>query len=85
MHYGMEIAAPAAQFLGQSVRVLMTAGPTYCLQELRLRLARTDAPGKVSSYASASETRRSGDATVRRGGAAFAQAFPYRDSFHRLP
>jgi len=87
LHYGMEIGRTSCtSFWANQFRVLMTAGAYVLLQELRLRLARTDcARAQVSTLRE--RFLKLGVqviATVRRVVLHLPQAFPYRDSFHRL-
>src|SRR5438105_13313667 len=87
LHYGMEIGRTSCtSFWANQFRVLMTAAAYVLMQELRLRLARTDcARAQVSTLRQ--RFLKLGVqviATVRRVVLHLPQAFPYRDSFHRL-
>jgi len=79
LHYGMEIGRTSCtSFWANQFRVLMTAAAYVLLQELRLRLARTDCARAQVLHATRalSETRRSGDRHGTSRGAAFASSFP---------
>jgi hypothetical protein len=87
LHYGMEIGRTSCtSFWANQFRVLMTAAAYVLMQELRLRLARTDcARAQVSTLRQ--RFLKLGVqviATVRRVVLHLPQTFPYRDSFHRL-
>jgi len=87
LHYGMEIGRTSCtSFWANQFRVLMTAAAYVLMQELRLRLARTDcARAQVSTLRQ--RFLKIGVqviASVRRVVLHLPQAFPYRDHFHRL-
>jgi len=87
LHYGMEIGRTSCtSFWANQFRVLMTAAAYVLMQELRLRLARTDcARAQVSTLRE--RFLKLGVqvvASVRRIVLHLPQAFPYRDRFHRL-
>ena len=73
-------------FLANTFRVLLTAAAYVLMQEMRLRLARTrHARSQVATLRE--HFLKLGAqvvATVRRIVVHLPQAFPYRDSFHRL-
>ena len=87
LHYGMEIGRTSCtNFWANQFRVLMTAAAYVLMQELRLRLARTN-----SARAQVSTLRErflkigvQVVASVRRVVLHLPQAFPYRDTFSRL-
>jgi len=87
LHYGMEIGRTSCtSFWANQLRVLMTAAAYVLMQELRSGLT-----GTASARAQVSTLRerflKIGAhvvATVRRIVLHLPQAFPYRDSFHRL-
>jgi hypothetical protein len=87
LHYGMEIGRTSCtSFWANQFRVLLTAAAYVLMQELRLRLARTDcARAQVSTLRE--RFLKLGVqviASVRRVVLHLPQAFPYRDRFHRL-
>jgi len=87
LHYGMEIGRTSCtSFWANQFRVLMTAAAYVLMQELRLRLARTDcARAQVSTLRE--RFLKLGVqvvATVRRIVLHLPQAFPYREHFYRL-
>jgi hypothetical protein len=87
LHYGMEIGRTSCtSFWANQFRVLMTAAAYVLMQELRLRLARTDcARAQVSTLRE--RFLKLGVqvvASVRRIMLHLPQAFPYRDGFYRL-
>src|SRR5437868_10279557 len=73
-------------FLANQFRVLMTAAAYVLMQELRLRLARTDCARTQVSILREHFLKLGVQvvATVRRIVLHFPQAFPYRESFLRL-
>jgi hypothetical protein len=87
LHYGMEIGRTSCtSFLANQFRVLMTAAAYILLQELRLRLARTN-----SARAQVSTLRErflkigvQVVTSVRRIVLHLPQAFPFRNTFSRL-
>ena len=87
LHYGMEIGRTSCtSFLANQFRVLMTAAAYVLMQELRLRLARTDsARTQVSIFRE--RFLKLGVrvvASVRRIVLHLPASFPYRPSFERL-
>jgi hypothetical protein len=87
LHYGMEIGRTScSSFWANQFRVLMTAAAYVLMQELRLRLARTDcARAQVSTLRQPFlKLGVQVIASVRRVVLHLPQAFPYRDHFHRL-
>src|SRR5437660_1728651 len=87
LHYGMEIGRTSCtSFWANQFRVLMTAAAYVLMQELRLRLARTDcARAQVSTLRE--RFLKLGVqvvASVRRIVLHLPQAFPYCDHFYRL-
>jgi hypothetical protein len=87
LHYGMEIGRTSCtSFWANQFRVLMTAAAYVLMQELRLRLARTDcARAQVSTLRE--HFLKLGVqviVSVRRIVLHLPQAFPYSDHFHRL-
>jgi len=87
LHYGMEIGRTSCtSFWANQFRVLMTAAAYVLMQELRLRLARTDcARAQVSTLRE--RFLKLGVqvvASVRRIVLHLPQSFPYLDSLHRL-
>ncbi len=87
LHYGMEIGRTSCtDFLANQFRVLMTAAAYVLLQELRLRLARTDCARTQVSLLRERFLKLGAQviASVRRIVLHLPQSFPYRDSFHRL-
>ena len=87
LHDGMDIGRTSCtSFWANQFRVLMTAAAYVLLQELRLRLARTDrARAQVSTLRE--RFLKLGVqvvASVRRVVLHLPQAFPERDRFHRL-
>ena len=87
LHYGMEIGRTSCtSFLANQFRVLMTAAAYVLMQELRLRLARTDCARTQVSTLREHFLKLGVQvvATVRRIVLHFPQAFPYRESFLRL-
>jgi hypothetical protein len=87
LHYGMEIGRTSCtNFWANQFRVLMTAAAYILMQELRLRLARTN-----SARAQVSTLRErflkigvQVVTSVRRIVLHLPQAFPFRDTFSRL-
>jgi hypothetical protein len=87
LHYGMEIGRTScSDFLANQFRVLMTAAAYVLMEELRMRLARTN-----SARAQASTLRErflkigvQVVTSVRRIVLHLPQAFPFRDTFSRL-
>jgi hypothetical protein len=87
LHYGMEIGRTSCtDFWANQFRVLMTAAAYILMQELRLRLARTN-----SARAQVSTLRErflkigvQVVTSVRRIVLHLPQAFPFRDTFSRL-
>ena len=87
LHYGMEIGRTSCtDFWANQFRVLMTAAAYMLMQELRMRLARTN-----SARAQVSTLRErflkigvQVVTSVRRIVLHLPQAFPYRDTFSRL-
>ncbi|HEV2729844.1 MAG TPA: IS1380 family transposase [Terriglobales bacterium] len=87
LHYGMEIGRTScSDFWANQFRVLMTAAAYILMQELRLRLARTN-----SARAQVSTLRErflkigvQVVTSVRRIVLHLPQAFPFRDTFSRL-
>jgi len=87
LHDGMQIGRTScSNFLANTFRVLLTAAAYVLMQEMRLRLARTrHARSQVATLRE--HFLKLGAqvvATVRRIVVHLPQAFPYRDSFHRL-
>lgn len=87
LHYGMEIGRTSCtDFWANQFRVLMTAAAYVLMQELRLRLARTNfARAQVSTLRE--RFLKIGVqvvASVRRIVLHLPQAFPFRDTFSRL-
>ena len=87
LHYGMEIGRTSCtDFWANQFRVLMTAAAYVLMEELRMRVARTN-----SARAQASTLRErflkigvQVVSSVRRIVLHFPQAFPFRDTFSRL-
>lgn len=87
LHYGMEIGRTSCtSFLANQFRVLMTATAYALMQELRLRLARTDCARTQVSILRERFLKLGVQvvASVRRIVLHLPQAFPYRESFLRL-
>jgi len=87
LHYGMEIGRTSCtSFWANQFRVLMTAAAYVLMQELRLRLARTECARAQVSMLRQRFLKLGVQvvATVRRVVLHLPQAFPYRDRFHRL-
>jgi predicted secreted protein len=87
LHYGMEIGRTSCtDFLANQFRVLMTAAAYVLMQELRLRLARTDCARTQVSTLRERFLKLGAQvvASVRRIVLHLPQAFPYRESFLRL-
>jgi len=87
LHYGMEIGRTSCtRFLANQFRVLMTAAAYVLLQELRLRLARTDyARAQVSTLRLRFlKLAVQVVVSVRRIVLHFPQTYPDRADFHRL-
>jgi hypothetical protein len=87
LHDGMQIGRTScSSFLANTFRVLLTAAAYVLMQELRLHLSRTrHARAQVSTLRE--HFLKLGAhviVTVRRIVLHLPQAFPYRDSFHRL-
>jgi hypothetical protein len=87
LHYGMDIGRTScSSFWANQFRVLLTAAAYVLIQELRLRLARTDyARAQVSTLRE--HFLKLGVqvvASVRRIVLHLPHSFPYRDGFHRL-
>jgi hypothetical protein len=87
LHDGMQIGRTScSDFLANTFRVLLTAAAYVLMQEMRLRLARTHhARAQVSTLRE--HFLKLGAqviVSVRRIVLHLPQAFPYRDSFHRL-
>jgi hypothetical protein len=87
LHDGMQIGRTScSNFLANTFRVLLTAAAYVLMQEMRLRLARTHhARAQVSTLRE--HFLKLGAlviVSVRRIVLHLPQAFPYRDSFHRL-
>ena len=87
LHDGMQIGRTScSNFLANTFRVLLTAAAYVLMQEMRLHLARTrHARAQVSTLRE--HFLKLGAqviVTVRRIVLHLPQAFPYRDSFHRL-
>lgn len=87
LHYGMEIGRTSCtNFWANQFRVLMTAAAYVLLQELRLRLARTNS-ARAQVYTLRERFLKIGVqvvTSVRRIVLHLPQAFPYRDTFARL-
>jgi hypothetical protein len=87
LHYGMEIGRTSCtRFWANQFRVLMTAAAYVLMQELRLRLARTDC-ARAQVCTLRERFLKLGVqviVSVRRIVLHLPQAFPYRDRFHRL-
>jgi hypothetical protein len=87
LHYGMEIGRTSCtSFLANQFRVLMTAAAYVLMQELRLRLARTDSARTQVAILRERFLKLGAQvvSSVRRIVLHLPQAFPYRDSFHHL-
>jgi hypothetical protein len=88
LHDGMQIGRTScSDFLANTFRVLLTAAAAYVLlQEMRLPLARTHhARAQVSTLREHFlKLEAQVIVSVRRIVPHLPQAFPYRDSFHRL-
>jgi hypothetical protein len=87
LHYGMEIGRTSCtDFWANQFRVLMTAAAYVLMQELRLRLARTDSARTQVSILRERFLKLGVRvvASVRRIVFHLPHAFPYRDSFQRL-
>ena len=87
LHYGMEIGRTSCtSFLANQFRVLMTAAAYVLMQELRLRLARTDSARTQVSILRERFLKLGVRvvASVRRIVLHLPQSFPYRHSFERL-
>ena len=87
LHDGMQIGRTScSNFLANTFRVLLTAAAYVLMQEMRLHLSRTrHARAQVSTLRE--HFLKLGAqviVTVRRIVLHLPQAFPYRDSFHRL-
>jgi hypothetical protein len=87
LHDGLQIGRTScSNFLANTFRVLLTAAAYVLMQEMRLRLART--PHAHAQVATLREHFLKLGAqvivTVRRIVLHLPEAFPYRDSFHRL-
>ena len=87
LHDGMQIGRTScSNFLANTFRVLLTAAAYVLMQEMRLRLARTHhARAQVATLRE--HFLKLGAqvvVSVRRIVLHLPQAFPYRDSFHRL-
>ena len=87
LHDGMQIGRTScSNFLANTFRVLLTAAAYVLMQEMRLRLARTR-HARAQVVILREHFLKLGAqvvATVRRIVVHLPQAFPYRDSFHRL-
>lgn len=87
LHYGMEIGRTSCtSFLANQFRVLLTAAAYVLMQELRLRLARSDS-ARTQVWILRERFLKLGVrvvASVRRIVLHLPHAFPYRDSFYRL-
>jgi hypothetical protein len=87
LHYGMEIGRTSCNdFLANQFRMLMTAAAYVLMQELRLRLARTDSARTQVSILRERFFKLGAQvvASVRRIVLHLPQAFPYRHSFQRV-
>jgi hypothetical protein len=87
LHEGMQIGRTScSDFLANTFRVLLTAAAYVLMQEMRLRLARTNHPRAQVATLREHFLKLGAQvvATVRRIVLHFPQAFPYRDSFLRL-
>ena len=87
LHYGMEIGRTScSSFWANQFRVLMTAAAYVLMQELRLRLTRTDcARAQVSTLRERFlKLGAQVIASVRRIVLHLPHSFPYRDGFYRL-
>ena len=87
LHYGMEIGRTScSDFWANQFRVLMTAAAYVLMQELRLRLARTDCARTQVSLLRERFLKLGVQvvASVRRIVLHLPEAFPYRESFHHL-
>jgi hypothetical protein len=87
LHYGMEIGRTSCtSFWANQFRVLMTAAAYVLMQELRLRLARTDCARAQVSVLRQRFLKLGVQviASVRRVVLHLPQAFPYREQFYRL-
>jgi hypothetical protein len=87
LHYGMEIGRTSCtDFWANQFRVLMTAAAYVLMQELRLRLARTDSARTQVSILRERFLKLGAQvvSSVRRIVLHLPHAFPYRDSFQRL-
>jgi hypothetical protein len=87
LHEGMEIDRTSCHsFWANQFRVLMTAAAYVLMQELRLRLARTD-QARTQVWIFRERFLKLGAqviATVRRIVLHLPQSFPYRENFQRL-
>jgi len=87
LHYGMEIGRTSCtDFLANQFRVLMTAAAYVLMQELRLRLARTDS-ARTQVWILRERFLKLGAqvvTSVRRIVLHLPQSFPYGESFQRL-
>jgi Transposase DDE domain group 1 len=87
LHDGMQIGRTScSNFLANTFRVLLTAAAYVLMQEMRLRLARTSHAHEQVSTLRAHFLKLGAHviASVRRIVLHLPQAFPFRDSFHRL-
>ena len=87
LHDGMQIGRTScSNFWANTFRVLLTAAAYVLMQEMRLRLARTPHAHQQVSTLRAHFLKLGAHviASVRRIVLHLPQAFPYRDSFHRL-
>ena len=82
----MEIGRTSCTLLGPSVPCVTTATAYVLMQELRLRLARTDSAGAQVSILRERFLKLGAQvvSSVRRVVLHLPQAFPYGDSFQRL-
>ena len=87
LHDGMQIGRTScSNFLANTFRVLLTAAAYVLMQEMRLRLARTRHARAQVAILREHFLKLGAQVlvTVRRIVVHLPQAFPYRDSFHRL-
>jgi hypothetical protein len=87
LHYGMEIGRTSCTgFWANQFRVLMTAAAYVLMQELRLRLARTDSARTQVSILRERFLKLGAQviSSVRRIVLRLPEAFPYRDGFQHL-
>jgi hypothetical protein len=87
LHYGMEIGRTSCTgFWANQFRVLMTAAAYVLMQELRLRLARTDSARTQVSILRERFLKLGAQviSSVRRIVLRLPEAYPYRDGFQHL-